>query len=104
MDLKKKSGIQQLEEFEKPMCKNTLHLKHSTYYKLEDDGLIALGTGVVGEDITLEKQHPSLPTAKSSASIHRHTHAKMYPHLLKAWKVVSWIKYSSQQILKAKIS
>ena len=64
MDLKKKSGIQQLEEFEKPMCKNTLHPKHGTYYKLEDDGLIAPGTGVVGEDIIIGKTAPIPPDSE----------------------------------------
>ena len=57
MDLEKNSWIQQLEEFKKPTCENTLHLKHSTYDKLED-GLIALGTGVAGEHIIIGKQHP----------------------------------------------
>ena len=42
MDTEKKSGIQQLEEFEKPSRDTTLRMKHGTYNKLESDGLIAL--------------------------------------------------------------
>ncbi|KAK1219969.1 DNA-dependent RNA polymerase II [Marasmius sp. AFHP31] len=36
MDLEKKSGVQQLEEFEKPLRENTLRMNHGTYDKLED--------------------------------------------------------------------
>ncbi|KAK1233816.1 DNA-dependent RNA polymerase II [Marasmius sp. AFHP31] len=39
VDPEKKSGVQQLEEFEKPLRENTLRMKHGTYDKLEDDGL-----------------------------------------------------------------
>ncbi|KAL0071693.1 DNA-dependent RNA polymerase II [Marasmius tenuissimus] len=45
MDLEKRSGVQQLEEFEKSLRENTLRMKHGTYDKLEDDGLVAPGTG-----------------------------------------------------------
>ena len=51
MDLEKKSGVQQLEEFEKPTRDTTLRVKHGTYDKLEDDDLIAPGTNVKGEVI-----------------------------------------------------
>ncbi|KAK1225374.1 DNA-dependent RNA polymerase II, partial [Marasmius sp. AFHP31] len=51
--LEKKNGVQQLEEFEKPLRENTLRMKHGTYDKLEDDGLIAPGTGIRGEDIII---------------------------------------------------
>ena len=64
MDLEKKSGIQQLEEFEKPSRENTLRLKHGTYDKLEDDGLIAPGTGVAGEDIIIGKTAPIPPDSE----------------------------------------
>ena len=64
MDLEKKSGIQQLEEFEKPTRENTLRLKHGTYDKLEDDGLIAPGTGVAGEDIIIGKTAPIPPDSE----------------------------------------
>jgi len=64
MDLEKKSGIQQLEEFEKPTRDNTLRMKHGTYDKLEADGLIAPGTGVVGEDIIIGKTAPIPPESE----------------------------------------
>ncbi|KAF4573157.1 DNA-dependent RNA polymerase II [Pleurotus pulmonarius] len=64
MDLEKKSGIQQLEEFEKPSRDNTLRMKHGTYDKLENDGLIAPGTGVVGEDIIIGKTAPIPPDSE----------------------------------------
>ncbi|KAK1217519.1 DNA-dependent RNA polymerase II [Marasmius sp. AFHP31] len=64
MDLEKKSGVQQLEEFEKPLRENTLRMKHGTYDKLEDDGLIAPGTGVRGEDIIIGKTAPIPPDSE----------------------------------------
>ncbi|KAK1216564.1 DNA-dependent RNA polymerase II [Marasmius sp. AFHP31] len=64
MDLEKKSGVQQLEEFEKPLQENTLRMEHGTYDKLEDDGLIAPGTGVRGEDIIIGKTAPIPPDSE----------------------------------------
>jgi DNA-directed RNA polymerase II subunit RPB2 len=45
------------------MRENTLHLKHGTYNKLEDD-LIAPGTGVAGEDIIIGKTAPIPPESR----------------------------------------
>ncbi|KZS95868.1 DNA-directed RNA polymerase II, subunit 2 [Sistotremastrum niveocremeum HHB9708] len=64
MDLEKKSGVAQLEEFEKPTRDTTVRMKHGTYEKLEDDGLIAPGTGVAGEDIIIGKTAPLPPDSE----------------------------------------
>ncbi|KAH9178754.1 DNA-dependent RNA polymerase II second largest subunit [Lactarius sanguifluus] len=61
MDLEKRSGVTPLEEFEKPTRETTLRMKHGTYDKLEDDGLVAPGTGVAGEDIIIGKTAPLPP-------------------------------------------
>ncbi|KAF8581640.1 DNA-directed RNA polymerase II, subunit 2 [Ramaria rubella] len=64
MDMEKSSGIHQLEEFTKPTRDTTLRMKHGTYDKLEDDGLIAPGTGVRGEDIIIGKTAPIPPESE----------------------------------------
>ncbi|KAI5836539.1 DNA-dependent RNA polymerase II second largest subunit [Schizophyllum commune Tattone D] len=64
-DMEKKSvGMMPTEEFEKPSRDNTLRMKHGTYDKLEDDGLIAPGTGVNGEDIIIGKTAPIPPDSE----------------------------------------
>lgn len=62
MDLEKKSGIQWLEEFEKPPkdTKLRMNLKHGTYGRRAD----RLGTGVVGEDIFIGKIAPISPDSE----------------------------------------
>ncbi|KAF8516141.1 DNA-dependent RNA polymerase II second largest subunit [Hysterangium stoloniferum] len=64
MDMEKSSGVHQLEEFTKPTRDTTLRMKHGTYDKLEDDGLIAPGTGVRGEDIIIGKTAPIPPESE----------------------------------------
>jgi DNA-directed RNA polymerase II subunit RPB2 len=64
MDAEEKIGMQVMEEFEKPTRANTLRLKHGTYDKLEDDGLIAPGTRVSGDDIIIGKTAPIPPESE----------------------------------------
>ncbi|EJD51976.1 DNA-dependent RNA polymerase II second largest subunit [Auricularia subglabra TFB-10046 SS5] len=75
MDVEKKSGMVALEEFEKPTRDTTLRMKHGTYDKLEDDGLIAPGTGVAGEDIIIGKTAP-LPQDSEELGQRTRTHQK----------------------------
>ena len=63
-DAEKKVGMLPLEEFERPTRDNTLRLKHGSYEKLDEDGLIAPGTGVVGEDIIIGKTAPLPPDSE----------------------------------------
>ena len=43
MDQEKRVGISVVENFEKPIRSDTLKMKHGTYDKLDDDGIIAPG-------------------------------------------------------------
>ncbi|KAJ1960328.1 DNA-dependent RNA polymerase II [Dipsacomyces acuminosporus] len=54
-DEEDKQGMSQMGTFEKPTRDTTLRLKHGTYEKLEEDGLIAPGTRVTGDDIIIGK-------------------------------------------------
>ncbi|KAF3907769.1 hypothetical protein AA313_de0210242 [Arthrobotrys entomopaga] len=58
MDSEKRIGMTTIEEFEKPTRNNTLRLKHGTYDKLDEDGLVAPGVRVSGEDIIIGKTAP----------------------------------------------
>ncbi|KAF2751539.1 beta and beta-prime subunits of DNA dependent RNA-polymerase [Sporormia fimetaria CBS 119925] len=60
----KKVGMSMIEEFEKPTRGETLRLKMGTYDKLEDDGLVAPGIRVSGDDIIIGKTAPIQPDAK----------------------------------------
>ncbi|KAI0308169.1 DNA-directed RNA polymerase II, subunit 2 [Multifurca ochricompacta] len=75
MDLEKRSGVTPLEEFEKPTRETTLRMKHGTYDKLEDDGLVAPGTGVTGEDIIIGKTAP-LPPDNEELGQRTRTHTR----------------------------
>ncbi|KAK6065966.1 DNA-directed RNA polymerase ii subunit rpb2 [Seiridium cupressi] len=60
-DCEKRVGINTIEQFEKPFRSDTLRLKHGTYDKLDDDGIVAPGVRVNGEDIIIGKTSPINP-------------------------------------------
>lgn len=49
-DEEKKQGSMSKEEIERPNAECTSGLKHATYDKLDEDGLVAPGVGEGGED------------------------------------------------------
>ncbi|KAL5519290.1 RPB2 [Sanghuangporus vaninii] len=73
MDQEKRSGAILVEEFEKPTRETTLRMKHGTYDKLEEDGLVAPGTNVRGEDIIIGKTAPIPPDSEELGQRRGHT-------------------------------
>lgn len=61
LDQERRIGMSVVEEFEKPTRADTLRLKHGTYDKLDDDGLVVPGMRVSGEDIIIGKTAPIPP-------------------------------------------
>jgi len=64
MDQEKKVGASFVEQFEKPTRADTMRMKHGTYDKLDDDGIVNPGTRVSGEDIIIGKTAPMPPDAE----------------------------------------
>lgn len=63
-DQEKMIGHSVLEQFEKPNRNETLRMKHGTYDKIDDDGVIAPGVRVSGEDIIMGKTAPMAPDSE----------------------------------------
>ncbi|KAF2483583.1 hypothetical protein BDY17DRAFT_310558 [Neohortaea acidophila] len=64
LDQEKRVGMSVVEAFEKPVRSDTLRMKHGTYDKLDDDGIISPGARVSGEDIIIGKTAPIAPDAE----------------------------------------
>lgn len=60
----KRIGVNVLEQFEKPTRNDTMRLKAGTYDKLDDDGVVAPGVRVSGDDIIIGKTAPIPSDAK----------------------------------------
>lgn len=60
----KRIGVNVLEQFEKPTRADTLRLKGGSYDKLDDDGVVAPGVRVSGDDIIIGKTAPIPNDAK----------------------------------------
>lgn len=76
MDQEKKIGMTTMEEFEKPTREHVLRLRHGTYEKLDDDGLIAPGTRVSGDDIIIGKTKP-IPVDSTEMGQRTGSHSKL---------------------------
>ena len=64
VEQEKRIGMSLVETFEKPLRSETLRVKHGTYEKLDDDGIIEPGARVSGEDIIIGKTAPIAPDAE----------------------------------------
>ncbi len=74
-DEERKVGMLQTEEFTRPSHHNTLRMRQGTYDKIEEDGLIAPGTRVSGEDVIIGKVVPLLDGSQELGQrLQSHTH------------------------------
>ncbi|OJJ66566.1 hypothetical protein ASPBRDRAFT_35001 [Aspergillus brasiliensis CBS 101740] len=63
-DSEKMVGLTVVERFEKPMRSDTIGMRKGTYEKLDEDGIVAPGVRVSGEDIIIGKTAPLAPEAE----------------------------------------
>lgn len=61
------------ETFEVPSEDSCMAMRHGAYDKIEEDGLIAPGTRVSGDDIIIGKTSPLVLTEDATISAQRHT-------------------------------
>ena len=64
MDQEKRVGMSVVEQFEKPTRADTMRMKHGTYDKLDEDGIISPGCRVSGDDVIIGKTAPMPPDAE----------------------------------------
>lgn len=62
------------ERFARPARESTLRMRHGTYDKIEEDGLVAPGTQVGGEDVIIGKIAPLPAGDELGARTAAHTH------------------------------
>lgn len=93
-DQEKRIGMNVVEQFEKPFRSDTLKLKHGTYDKLDDDGIIAPGVRVSGEDIIIGKTAPIAPDSEELGQRTKLTSSVTLQRPSGAPKTVLWTKFS----------
>lgn len=64
-DQEKRIGMNVVEQFEKPYRVDTMKLKQGTYDKLDEDGIVAPGVRISGEDIIIGKTAPIAPEVEA---------------------------------------